>query len=69
MNTQNNEPAFPTSFNKDYPTEIVGGMTLRDYFAARIVAATFDQVTRYDQMELVAKNAYLMADVMLEARK
>ncbi|XYJ88173.1 hypothetical protein AEMCBJ_11710 [Cupriavidus necator] len=33
----NGGSAFPTSFNRDYPNEIVGGMTLRDYFAAKVV--------------------------------
>ena len=29
-------PAFPTSFNKNYPTEIVGGMTLCQYAAIKL---------------------------------
>lgn len=60
--------AFPTSTHQDGP---YGGMTLRDYFAARAlpvcmsVKGTGDPQT---QARVVATMAYLMADAMLEAR-
>jgi hypothetical protein len=57
------------------------GMTLRDYFAAQAVSAILDQYdfTFFAEDEgkqvgdtfafSVAKNAYSMADAMMEARK
>jgi len=46
-----------------------GGATLRDYFAAKAMQAMADDVSRYDQFDCCAKDAYKMADAMLEARK
>ena len=74
MTTDTNGPAFPTSHSPDYQNEVVVGMTLRDYFAAKAMQALFSvcDVSRqgYDT-ELVrrAVQAYAMADAMLEARK
>jgi hypothetical protein len=62
-------PAFPTSFNPDYPTELVGGMTLRDAFAMHVLPAYFADGTGYSAQKEAAKWAYEMADAMLEARK
>ena len=68
-------PAFPNSFNKDYPTEIVGGMTLRDHFAGLAmqgeIAGLNINLHDYAYAELLpkAEAAYRMADAMLEARK
>ena len=71
----NNPPAFPHTVH--YATEtsagIVphGGMTLRDYFAAKamggVVAATPAQIP-IDEPHL-AKWSYKMADAMLKARE
>jgi len=48
------------------------GMSLRDYFAAKAMQATINawiQKSIYpDTDELVASNAYAIADAMLEAR-
>ena len=48
------------------------GMSLRDYFAAKAMQATINawiQKSIYPETdELVASNAYAMADAMLEAR-
>lgn len=61
----NNELAFPAN-------QYNGGMTLRDYFAAKIVVAFLDEHI-YDLDEDVratyATVAYQMADSMIEARK
>ena len=58
--------------------EPVGGMTLRDYFAAKAMQIMWDA---YDKgycglneqdapnVEVIAKGAYQMANAMLEARK
>ena len=49
------------------------GMTLRDYFAAKAMQATINAWIKnniYPSTDIeVAKNAYAVADAMLEARK
>jgi len=68
----NNPPAFP-SF--DYITqegrENPKGMTLRDYFAASFVSSghVFKSISDGNTPELVAEQAYMMADIMLKARE
>jgi hypothetical protein len=68
----NNQPAFP-SF--DYITqegrENPKGMTLRDYFAASFVSSghVFKSISDGNTPELVAEQAYRMADAMLKARE
>jgi hypothetical protein len=71
------QPAFPTYFTYEHAMS----MTLRDYFAAQAVSAILDQYdfTFFAEDEgkqvgdtfafSVAKNAYSMADAMMEARK
>lgn len=47
------------------------GMTLRDYFAAKAMQGDVTRVGYYspgERMLMAAKNAYAMADAMLEAR-
>ena len=67
-----NQPAFP-SF--DYITqegrENPKGMTLRDYFAASFVSSghVFKSISDGNTPELVAEQAYRMADAMLKARE
>lgn len=55
-------PAFPTELTSN----TVLGMTLRDYFAAVVLPAMYDQPISYDE---IAKSAYNMADAMLIARQ
>ena len=68
----NNTPAFP-SF--DYITqegrENPKGMTLRDYFAASFVSSghVFKSISDGNTPELVAEQAYRMADEMMKARE
>ena len=48
-----------------------GGMTLRDYFAAKAMEGDISRVGYYQRgqgMERAAENAYAMADAMLKAR-
>jgi len=45
-----------------------GGMTLRDYFAAKAMEAKGFTVLPYDTTNEVAKECYRMADAMLKAR-
>ena len=44
-----------------------GGMTLRDYFAAKAMQELLSQDV-YDHFDGVAKDAYMMANAMLKAR-
>ena len=74
-NTNNGGPAFPTVGDIwDYDTRSyrvhteTSGVTIRDYFAAKAMQAMCDEVSRYNQFLTVAKDAYKMADAMLEAR-
>lgn len=72
---RNNEMAFPcpmseqTYSNQDCEP-FQGGMTLRDYFAAKALQGYFSNVDRgafsYEEW---AKASYEAADAMLEARK
>jgi hypothetical protein len=64
-------PAFPShEAGSSDPRERIsgGGMTLRDYFAAKAMAALLlgDGTTNFSQR---AKEAYDMADAMLQARQ
>jgi len=45
------------------------GLTMRDYFAAKAMQAMCEEVSRYNHFESCAKDAYKLADAMLEARK
>ena len=64
----NNPPAFPSyEYQKSYGQMMaVGGMTLRDYFAAKALPQCFEVSTTTD---IAAKEAYRMADAMLKARE
>ena len=59
-----NIPAFPRPFSgtTQYAQE---GMTLRDYFAAKAMQA---MAQKYSHEGDVSRNAYKIADAMLEAR-
>jgi aminopeptidase N len=63
----NGGSAFPTSHSKDYPNEIVGGMTLRDYFAAKAMAAYIAANPENADVRL-ADIAYVTADAMIAER-
>jgi len=58
----NGGPAFPTG-------AAFQGMTLRDYFAAKAMQTKTFSVRPYDDTKEIARDAYRMADAMLEARK
>ena len=62
-------PAFPILAEQASDGWAHCGMTLRDYFAAKAMQTMCEEVSRYDQFQAVAKDAYKMADAMLEARK
>jgi hypothetical protein len=48
--------------------ELAGGMSLRDYFAAKALPAYFSDGTGHANDEQAAKWAYRIADAMLKAR-
>ena len=70
MSNTNNPPAFPTSFSGDYPTELVGGLTMRDYFAAKAMQgfAADPNGIWSGGLAGMAAYAYDWADAMMKAR-
>lgn len=64
--SDNNMPAFPVTEEHDcnYGS---AGMTLRDYFAAK-VAQTIVQGASVDNYGALAVDAYKLADSMMKAR-
>jgi hypothetical protein len=69
-NTNTGGPAFPSSeYDPQYDrTFHTGGMTLRDYFAAKAMAAEMVSGIHEDGFAWTAARAYKMADAMLQAR-
>ena len=73
------EPAFarPHSEDKDFIHFSQSGMTLRDYFAAKVLQGVMSNVemgiifSKGDKppSDEIAESAYAMADVMMKARK
>lgn len=77
MSKETGGQAFPmlgnVGYNSDWQME--DGMTLRDYFAAKVMQGTFASGTRVtigtnheEEMFGLAKAFYSMADAMLKAR-
>jgi hypothetical protein len=71
-NTNTGGPAFPTA---TLAQKTEGGMTLRDYFAAKAMQSTLADNSYVERTEtpaewlaIVAKASYEMADAMLKAR-
>lgn len=59
-------PAFPAQFFDERAT----GMTLRDFFAAQMLASVFSSTSRVEpKLKDIAAACYRAADAMLEARK
>ena len=65
-----NKSAFPVfdsrNAGQDYECADAG-MTLRDYFAAKAMQALIETNPSVD-LETIAENSYMMADVMMKAR-
>lgn len=63
------QPAFPSHGAMGEVSQ--EGMTLRDYFAAKAMAASISRVGYFsDELKVrEARNAYAMADAMLAARE
>ena len=70
INTNTGGPAFPTA---TLAQKTEGGMTLRDYFAAKAMQTflqTINGVVGCNRYEYrIAENAYEIADAMLRARE
>ena len=62
----NNPPAFPCP--QGVPPSL-GGMTLRDYFAAKAMQGFAACDDDFPSAEFVAINAYKWADAMMKARE
>lgn len=63
-------PAFPSTITDD--SLHVGGMSLRDYFAAKAMQAQIANPLNLGSDEahrLIAERAYRLADAMINARK
>ena len=62
--------AFPSTFHNGWG-EPEKGMTLRDYFAAKAMQGLLacDIECGPDNVQSIAKSAYIMADAMLKARE
>ena len=58
-------PAFP---NNQDTIEWREGITIRDYFAAKVITGAFQNVSAGSQSEL-AKRAYEIADAMIKQRE
>jgi hypothetical protein len=65
MSADTGGPAFPTA---TLAQKTEGGMTLRDYFAARVMQGFISRGGNYDA-EFDADRAYVFADAMLKARE
>jgi hypothetical protein len=72
MSADTGGPAFPTA---TLAQKTEGGMTLRDYFAAKALQSTLADNAYVERTEtpaewlaIVAKASYEMADAMLKAR-
>ena len=71
MTTETGGPAFPAfEFQQNYNQMMAGGgMTLRDYFAAKAMQSLILEVADWKYMpNEIANFAYAQADAMLKAR-
>ena len=73
-NKDNGGPAFPVQYSNeaDGPTVMPSeGMSLRDYFAAMSLQGMLANQHPYQASDerMFARDAYVLADAMLEARK
>jgi hypothetical protein len=61
--------AFPVSYGPDGTPGYGCGMTLRDWFAGQALAGLSAEGERFSRPENLTKTAFLLADLMLAARK
>jgi hypothetical protein len=68
--TNTGGPAFPQFVISNFGAHVEGGMTLRDYFAAKALQGFIGTETEGGMLyDRVAEVAYLYADAMLKARQ
>ena len=73
--TNTGGPAFPEIAYKapsgggSHIMTVYGGMTLRDYFAAKAMQGDLVGGVHRDDFRITAKRAFIMADEMLKARE
>jgi len=67
MSDKDGGPAFPSTISDD--SLHVGGMSLRDYFAAKAMQGLMASPADPESMEVAAKWSYKLADAMLKARE
>ena len=68
MNKDTSGPAFPHHFTQDSVGDCTG-MSLRDYFAAKAMQGVLAcPVQLASDQHMTARDAYTVADAMLEAR-
>ncbi len=76
MSKDTGGPAFPVSYDHDtfQPShvdeakQLMSGMNLRDYFAAKAMQASRSRQSQYVSWDDLAKDSYEIADAMLAAR-
>ena len=71
MSADTGGPAFPTKrYNPNVMQfEHFGGMTLRDYFAAKAMQGLLAGKLQSVELKVIAGDCYKMADAMLKARE
>jgi len=77
MSKETGGPVFPTTVRgapvgrNMKPLQRLEGMSLRDYFAAKVMQADLGDPQTADSVssEEIARHAYEVADIMLEVRK
>jgi hypothetical protein len=70
-NTNTGGPAFPQFVISNFGAHVEGGMTLRDYFAAKAMQSILQAKDVHDSREWynTAWIAYQVSDEMLKARE
>jgi hypothetical protein len=69
-NTNTGGPAFPDGSTNEWGNAYNGGMTLRDYFAAKAMQSMNGRPDYADTpADVIALDAYALADAMLKARE
>ena len=69
MNNDTSQPihAFPQAVTMGDKAVVKDGMTLRDYFAAKWLTSI--KVVGKAHADIIAKECYVMADAMMQARE
>ncbi len=70
MIVEDGGPAFPVSDEESRRkvSAVFGGMTLRDYFAAKAMCGLLADTDYCEHEEAVARRCYMLADAMIAER-